>query len=380
MMADDTSESGLSDQDWMLEQVAGDAPALIVGNERSRGEDDIADRPPDTVDHRDGRHMLDAPRARRDRGCGGERPHELGDPAGENPSEVCGPDVNSGAKRAAVWLGSGVLAVAALIVAAFVVFGGGPDRVAPPQNHATTPAVAAAPTTANLPVPQQDHAVPFTARTDSCSPDGGSTEQPAARSPQALRDTGTDSAWVCGRGPQESLLDGQILHVQFGCDPARPDSMCSYMLNSVSVTPGWVAKIPGGKDEWLQHRVVTRLQFNFFDGSQLVADPFFVDTGSIHGPVPAALPAKILASRVDVIILHTERPPVAPLPTITGGSRGPDVTGLAPPGGLVDSVLGPATTEPAAPAPADPVGGATSDAVDATFAMSQMQFFGHSPA
>jgi hypothetical protein len=271
-----------------------------------------------------------------------------------------------------------VLAVAVAIVAAFVMFGGGPDPVAPPQHHATATAVAAAATTANLAVPQQDHAVPFTARTDSCSPEGGSTGQLTPRSPQALTDTGSDSAWVCGRGPQESLLDGQILHVQFGCDAARPNSACSYMLNSVSVTPGWVAKTPGGKEEWLQHRVVTRLQFNFFNGNQLVADPFLVDTHSIHGPVPAPLPAKILASRVDVIVLHTERPPVSPLPTTAGGSRGPDVTGLAPPGGLVDSVLGTAATEPAAPAPADPVG-ATSDPVDATFAMSQMQFFGHSP-
>ena len=379
-MADGASDGELSTRDWMLEQVAGEGPALIVSAQRHTGEDNGADQLTDAVDDRDGRDVLDERRLQRDLGFGRERPHELDAPAGESPSTASGRDVNFGAKRAAVWLGSGVLAVAVAIVLAFAVFGGGPDPVAAPQHHATTPAVAAAPTTANLAVPQQDHAVAFTARTDSCSPDGGSTEQLAPRSPQALTDTGTDSAWVCGRGPQESLLDGQILHVQFACDAARPNSACSYMLNSVSVTPGWVAKTPGGKEEWLQHRVVTRLQFNFFNGNQLVADPFFVDTGSIHGPVPAALPPKILASRVDVIILHTERPPAAPLPTTTGGSRGPDATGLQPPSGLVDSVLGPATTEPAAPAPADPAGGTASDPVDATFAMSQMQFFGHSPS
>ena len=141
-------------------------------------------------------------------------------------------------------------------------------------------------------MPQQDQAVPFTARTDSCTPDGGATGQLAARSPQALTDTASDSAWVCGRGPQESLLDGQILHVEFSCDASHPNSACSYMLNSVSVTPGWVAKTPGGRDEWLQHRVVTKLQFNFFNGNQLVADPFFLDTGSVHGPVTRQLPAQ----------------------------------------------------------------------------------------
>jgi hypothetical protein len=375
-MGDGGSAGGMSDRDWMLEQVVGDGPALIVPAEHPGGDHRVDDEPTDE----DGRELLDEPRARRDSGCGSQRPHHLDDPVATDPSEGSGQDINSGAKWAAVWLGSGVLVVAVLIVLVFVVVGGGPDPVAPPQHRAATPLVAAAPTTTNMTALQQDLTVPFTARTDSCTPEGGSTEQLAARSAQALTDTGSESAWVCGRGPQESLLDGQILHVQFTCDASRPTSACSYMLNSVSVTPGWVAKTAGGKDEWLQHRVVTRLQFNFFDGDQLVADPFSVDTHSIHGPVAATLPAKILASRAEVIILHTERPPAAPLPTTSGPGRGPDVAELQPPGAPMDSVLGPATAEPADPTPADPVGGATSDPVDATFAMSQLQFLGHAPA
>ena len=39
--------------------------------------------------------------------------------------------------------------------------------------------------------------------------------------------------------------------MKFVCGRSRPDSTCSYVLNSVSVTPGWVAKTVGGKDEWL---------------------------------------------------------------------------------------------------------------------------------
>jgi hypothetical protein len=379
MMADGSSAGGMSNRDWMLEQVVGDGPALIVPVERGPGNDDSAGLLTDSVEGCDGRDAVDEPLAPRDFDSGRGRPHELDAPAGDSSSKTCGSDVNAGAKRAAVWLGAGVLAVAVLIVLALVVFGGGPDPVPRPRHHVTTAEVAAAPSTTNLPVPQQDHAVPFTARTDSCSPAGGAGDQLAARSPQALTDTGTDSAWVCGRGPQESLLDGQILRVQFACDPSHPSSACSYMLYSVSVTSGWVAKTPGGKDEWLQHRVVTRLQFNFFNGNQLVADPFFVDTRGVHGPVSATLPAKILASRVDVIILHTERPPVAPLPTTIGPSRAPDAAEAQPPGGLV--VLGPASTEPATPPPpAEPVAGTATDPVDATFAMSQMQFFGHSPS
>jgi hypothetical protein len=258
-------------------------------------------------------------------------------------------------------------------VVVVVVFGGGPDPVRPAQHHALAPAVAAAPTTTNQPALQQDNVVAFTARTDSCLP-GGSADQPAARSPQALTDTATDSAWVCGRGPQESRLDGQVLHVQFSCDPSRPTSACSDMLTAVSVTPGWVAKTPAGNEEWAQHRVVTRLQFNFFNGAQLAGDPFFLDTHGVHGPVSATLPAKILASRVDVIILHTERPPAGPLPTTGGPGRAPDPGAPQNPGPLDDWGTGPTTTEP----PADPISGGA-DPVDATFAMSQLQFFGHAP-
>jgi len=374
-MADRASDDGLSTRDWMLEQVAGDGPALVVTNTRRTADDDGADEPTDDDDRRD---LVEVPASLRALNCGRSLPHELDSSAEPDIAEDSGSDINSGAKRTAVWLGSGVLLAAVLIVLAFVMWGGGPDPVRPAQHHATARAVAAAPTTTNQIAPQQDHPVPFAARTDSCIPSGGSPDQLAARSPQALTDTVTDSAWVCGRGPQESLLDGQVLHVQFTCDSTRPDSACSYMLNSVSVTPGWVAKTSDGKDEWSQHRVVTRLQFNFFNGTQLVADPLFIDTHSIHGPVPATLRPGILASRVDVIILHTERPPADPLPT-TGPSRGPDVTALQPPSGLLDSVVGPATSEPTAPPTADPVAAGASDRVDATFAMSQMQFFGHSP-
>lgn len=125
------------------------------------------------------------------------------------------------------------------------------------------------------------------------------------------------------------------------------------------------------------------LQFNFFNGNQLAADPFFLPTNSVHGPVTATLPTKVLASRVDVLILHTDRPPAAPLPTTTSPTPGAD-PGLQPPDGLLDSVLGPGTPAeqqgPSLDGPAaDPAGNATRDPVDATFAMSQLQFFGHAP-
>jgi hypothetical protein len=357
-VADDTPGGG-SAADFYLDRVGGDgSPLLVVHREPPTAGDRIGDLATAAV----GDPLADGgasdPRE--------ERAHELDEAPGHGQA-LPTPDVNAGAKRTALWLGSGVVLVAVLIVAAFMVFGGGPAKT-PPPKHLPTPAVVAAPTTTNLPVPQQDQAVSYTPSTDSCP--AGST------SPLALADTSTDSAWVCSRGPQESFLDGQVLHVKFTCDTSRPESTCSYMLNSVSVTPGWVTKTPGGKDEWLQHRVVTRVQFNFFNGDQLAADPFFLDTHGIHGPVSATLPSKVMASRVDVLILHTDRPPVAPTPTTANPT--PDGDGVQPPpSGLLDSVLG--TGDPAEPGVTNPAGGTASDPVDATFAMSQLQFFGHSP-
>lgn len=356
--------AGLSTQDWMLEQIIDDGPPLIVADPQTdaKPNDTGADAAETPAEAAATAEELD-PRL-----CPA---HDL-DSTEPDPARTT--DVNAGAKRTLLWLGSGVALVAVVIVLAFLVFGGGPAPTPPPQHKpAATPAVVAVPTTPDFPAPPQDQAIPFDPTTDSCP--GGPT------SPLALTDTATDTAWVCSRGPQESQLNGQILHVKFLCDRSRPDATCSYMLNSLAVTPGWVAKTPGGKDEWLQHRCATRMQFNFYNGDQLAAEPFFLDTNCVHGPVPATLPGKILASRVDVMILHTERPPAGPRPSAT--AAGPDGDSVVPPPGLVDTVLG--SGDPAAPPPGtDPAlagagtGGMT-DPVDATFAISQLQFFGHSP-
>ncbi|KMO69807.1 hypothetical protein [Mycolicibacterium chlorophenolicum] len=354
--------AGLSNREWMLEQIIDDGPPLIVSDPHSDVEPDGGGAAvPETVV--ESNEDVD-PRL---------SPAQDLDSAETHQAPARTPDVNAGAKRTLWWLGSGVGLVAVLIVLAFLVLGGGPAPTTPPQHTpAATPAVVAVPTTPDLPAPPQDQAIPFDPTTDSCP--GGPT------SPLALTDTATDSAWVCSRGPQESQLDGQILRVKFLCDRSRPDARCSYMLNSLAVTPGWVAKTTGGKDEWLQHRCATRMQFNFYNGDQLAADPFFLDTNCVHGPVPATLPGKILASRVDVMILHTERPPAGPRPSTTDAGPGGDSV-VAPPG-LVDSLLG--SADPAAPPPGtDPAlagaGTGGTDPVDATFAISQLQFFGHSP-
>jgi hypothetical protein len=263
------------------------------------------------------------------------------------------PDVNAGAKKTAMVLGAALLCAVAVIVAALVRFSG----TAPAQSARPTPAVAVAAAPAPTPTAapaDQDQAVPYTA---SANCPAGST------SAQALTDTGSDSAWVCVRGAEGATVDGQVLHVDLGR---------SYVLAAVSITPGWVAKTPGGKDEWLAHRVVTRLQYLFDDTDRTVLTQ---DTANTHGPVTTPLPHKVLASRVTVVILQTTRPPASPLPSPE--ATGPDLPGFG------DSTLGPggAPLPPDATASADPVppGEQDSDPVDATFAVSALKFLGHEP-
>ena len=259
------------------------------------------------------------------------------------------PNANAGAAKAAIVLVAASAVAMTAIVATLVGFGNFASPSPPPQPVAAATVVTPSGAPAAPPV-GEDQAIPFTA---SANCPAGST------SAQALTDTGTDSAWVCVRGG----VDGQVLHVEFGR---------AYVLNAVSVTPGWVAKTPGGKDEWLQHRVVTRVQYIFNDSERTIVTH---DTGNTHGAVVLPL-NKILASRVTVIVLHTSRPPAEPAPT-----ESPSI--VARPG-FVDSMLG-AGGAPLAPdatqtfepvAPGEQGGG---DPVDATFAISGLKFLGHQP-
>jgi hypothetical protein len=265
-------------------------------------------------------------------------------------------DTNAGAKKTAMMLGAALVAAVVVIVGVMVAFRR-PDPTAPPNPlPPSLTARAAATPTAAQPPNDGDEAVPFTASAN-CPP--GST------SAQALTDTASDSAWVCVRGAPGGQVDGQVLHVDLGR---------SYLLTAVSVTPGWVAKTPGGKDEWLAHRVVTRLQYVFNDDDRTILTQ---DTANTHGPVTTPLPHRVLASRVTVIVLRTSRPPASPL-------RGKDPTAATQPG-FIDSVLGNANgpvsadaSQTSEPAP-DPTGQDSGDPVDATFAVAAMKFMGHQP-
>jgi hypothetical protein len=269
-------------------------------------------------------------------------------------SERTAEDANAGAKRTALVLGIAVVLAICVIVGTLLMSG---SDTSPPDGPAEAPPAKVGPSPALLlPVPaaDQDQAIAFTASAN-CPP--GSTAA------QALTETDRDSAWVCVRGAAGAQVDGQVLHIDFGR---------AYQVSAVAVTPGWVAKTSGGQEEWLQHRVVSQLQYVFNDDDRTIVTQ---STGDTHGPVTMALPHKVLASRVTVIVLQTVRPPTTPAP-----STGPP--GMPQPG-FLDSVLGtggapPPTdaTETTDPAPSGEPG---ADPVDATFAISEMKFFGYQP-
>jgi hypothetical protein len=277
-------------------------------------------------------------------------PLDLDSPT-DAPSD--GTHANVGAKKAAMVLAAALLAAVLVIIGALRVFHRS-DPPAPPNTLPRNITAQASPTLAPPPA-DADQDVPFTA---SANCPAGST------SAQALTDTTSDSAWVCVRGAPGGQVDGQVLHIDLGR---------SYLLTAVSVTPGWVAKTPEGKDEWLAHRVVTRLQYNFNDDERTILTQ---DTANTHGPVTTPLAHRVLASRVTVIILQTSRPPASPPQRV-------DPTATTPPG-FIDSVLGnangpllgdPGQTSASAPEP----GQDSSDPVDATFAVAAMKFLGHQP-
>ncbi|KEP38799.1 hypothetical protein [Mycobacterium kansasii] len=240
-----------------------------------------------------------------------------------------------------------VVVVLATLVTTVGVTMSGPDdapRAHPHPAKGTVPTVAAAPTPASA-EPGGDHPLPFTAAAD-CPP-GAST------SANSIADPDKPSPWICVRH-----TDGQPLYITLG--PAGIER--SYVITAVSIVPGDTAPAQGsGADPWLQHRVVTLVQWQFNDTAHTVVDQ---DTGNVHGEAVKPIPA-ISASKITVIIRQTSRP-VAPTqsspPTPDAGPFGGILGGPAPAGG---------------PDPTGSGAGSSGDPSDGTFAVSSIKVIGH---
>jgi hypothetical protein len=213
--------------------------------------------------------------------------------------------------------------------------------------------VAAAPPSATAD-PGADTAIPYVASADC----------PAGSTPaQSVAGGDPSRAWVCVRGG----VDGQVLTLDLGR---------TMLVTAVSITPGWVGSDAAGNDQWLAHRVLTRVQW-VFDG-----DPSTVMTqmtGNIRGEAVQPVPGRgVLASKITMIVLQTSRPPADVPPTPAPGSSGSIFDPALPPvGPSLPASAGPTETFSL---PGLPASSSSTDPVDSTFAVSAIKVLGHPPA
>lgn len=266
---------------------------------------------------------------------------DLGVPSDIPPAEQ---KVHSSLRRFTPWIAVtfGATAVLATIVTAAAGVLTSPDARPPQPPRISTvarPPLPVPPTSAT-PV-STDAPIPFTASAD-CPP--GSTAAQSLADPQAR------TPWICVRP-----VDGQVLMIDLGR---------TYVITAVSIVPG---AVKGGNDDqsdpWLQHRVVSRVQWQFNDTDKTIKTQ---NTGNAHGEAIMAVP-NVPASAITVIIQETSRPPLA-APTTTPMPSGQD------------NILAPVFGVPLSPdqqAPQLPGQPQSDDPSDGTFAVSSIKIIGH---
>lgn len=199
--------------------------------------------------------------------------------------------------------------------------------------------------------PGVDRPLPYTADAQNSCAEGST---PA----QTMSGMDPHNAFVCVRAGG----DGQVITIDLGR---------TYVLTAFSLTPGWVGQDASGVSQWSQHRVVSIVQWRFPDDPSI--PPVMQNTQNVHGE--AVQPIKrVLASRIQMLIRYTSRPPADPVAPPTSA-----------PGNGLTSVFGDSAPSVAPhPSAAYPTGAATaasssdgSDPVDATFAISALKIIGH---
>jgi hypothetical protein len=231
---------------------------------------------------------------------------------------------------------------------------------APASSVSAVPAPPPPPAAAPINDPSQDVPIPFQASSPCPQAGAGSAQNVASDDPTR--------AWVCMRDS-----DGQVMTLDLG-KPMK--------VTAIELTPGWVGTDASGADQWMQHRVVTRVQWILING----ADRTVVtqDTKNAHGPVPQAMPSNgpdqgVLASQIQMVILQTSRPP-ADSPVAGSPAPGADPNNG---GAILPGILGaPLGGEPSTAPSQDPTFGSPetgSDPVDNTVAISSIKILGHPP-
>ncbi|NTY62542.1 discoidin domain-containing protein [Mycolicibacterium sphagni] len=283
---------------------------------------------------------------------------ELGDPVDLDSISVpaTAPADSRPARRFTPWVvgAFGAAAALAMVITLVITMANSPGST--PSKPAAAPVAArvveAAPPS---PPPNTDGPLPFTASSDCPA---GST------SAQSVADPNSTTPWVCVRS-----VDGQVLQIDLGR---------TFVITAVSIVPGAVNRVDNGggdggdqTDPWLQHRVVTRLQWQFNDTDRTVKSQ---NTGNVRGEAVEPIRPGVLASRITVIIQETSRPPVI-APSGTTPTPGPTPPGAG--SSILGSILGDQGGSARTPAHGVPDDTTSPDPADGTFAVASVKIIGH---
>ncbi|MBE5453045.1 hypothetical protein E3G45_005035 [Mycobacteroides abscessus] len=263
-----------------------------------------------------------------------------------------GDDTVNGRTKAtlAVLGGAGALVAVVIVVMVSVLSKDTAPASAPePQRRvnvagSTTPPVSAAESAST------DKSMPFEASAD-CGE--GST------SARNVEDPTGDTALVC-YGPGLGL--GQPIDLKFSDDITAV---------AIKLAPGWIAKRPGGKEEWDQHRVITKIRWWFMnDVKGRYVDQ---DTKNVKGM--HTVPVENIRTRwIRGIVMQTSRPPTDQVPQSSAPSGGGMFGGLFGSDGSSS-----AGNSGSADTPSASSGPGMRDAVDQSFATSRIEVIGHVP-
>ncbi|WP_141717821.1 hypothetical protein [Nocardia altamirensis] len=161
------------------------------------------------------------------------------------------------------------------------------DETTTPNPYIVAPKTGTA--TAGLPAPNPDAPADHTIKPASVAArcPAGSTD------PTLAFDTDPATAWMCVR---VYGIDGQVLTIKLD----HP-----YVITRMSIIPGWLRQNSDGSDEWIKHRVVTKLRYTFDDPAHTSIEQ---PTQNTRDEVVTAITPPVLASTVQITIQSTTAP------------------------------------------------------------------------
>ncbi|MGW4091284.1 hypothetical protein [Nocardia sp. NPDC004750] len=172
--------------------------------------------------------------------------------------------------------------LAVLLLLLLITTGGGAKNTA--QNQVlvvTPPPTSAAPSTS--PAPPSSSIIQPKSAESKCPP--GSTSGMDAFGGQAGK------AWSCVRAYK---VDGQVITIDLGK---------TYQIDSIGIVPGWDHISADGTDQWAKYRTVSRVSYQFDDGTKTVYTQPTLDQRTL---VVTKMAPAVSASKIVLTVLESK--------------------------------------------------------------------------